>query len=1128
MKRTAVGFGPGSFYFGQVLVDIPKNITGSYYFFIHTDYKNEVFEYLLDTNNVTRTTGTSLVLAPDLMPSGLMAPAINNDGRGMEVNWDINNLGPGNLVNQGWLERVYLSATPIYQAGYADIVGSLQIPATPIAAGGSLLVTDSLYLPMNLGEGTYFLHVASDDNFQVFEGGNEANNVLSTAVPLTIVRPDLVVSQVGTPDTAWSGLPVTLSWYDKNTGASAATGTWKDRVYLSSAATYSPATVTYLGDVTFSGSIPAGDSVLRTGNVVLPNGITGNFYIAIHADHNTKLAEGGRDGNNITLSTQPMLIRLSPFADLRPDTIFHPDTVLAGTFNDLGFRVINNGSIPASGGSWTDRLLIGTSSNPALGTTYNMGTFTRTLPLEPDSTYQWMNGYQIPANLTNGQYYVIGKTDEFDMVFEHIGEANNFLGSRLYVKSYPIDLAVTSASAASDTLNSGESLSVNWSVRNISIVKTLASNWEDGIYLSADTLLGSGDILLDKQKIFGPVQPGNTYTRSMVVNVPWGVSGNYYLLVKADRDNDNKDVVPGNNVRACKDQGGAYVVIRINQLPTPDLIVSALVTPTQAYSGQAFKVKWTVTNQGPGTVQTYRVDQIYLSEDFTLGQGDPLLLSRSTTVPLATGASYTDSAMVTTTVNTSANYVIICRTDGSNHIYEVAGENNNTAMNFIAVSVPPPADLIVAGIDVADTLIVGFPGPFAYTVTNIGTNAAAGAITDAFYLSQDTILDNGDLLIHTWSGSLSLAPGASVLRNQSPMVPGVAEGLYYLIAATDAKLTINETNNDNNYGVSDPVYISLNMLPMEVWVDTTLDNLEYLYWRIDIPDTLIGETVLIELKGDSLTGNNEIFYARNRVPSKIDWDRRQSFFFRGNQELVIPEVFAGKHYLMVTGLSTTYATQNIRLRARKVNFELRHYDPKEGGNTGTVTMQLDGSKFTPDMEVWLVNDTMPLPMIKSLPINLIDGSKAYATLVLNVDDFEGDYGRTPLTPGLYDLYLVKPGVDTLIVEEGFEVVAGTGPVLLLNIQHPPSVRANRYFTMAIQYANGGNIDVIAPKAILMSKGGAPIALQMADLALDFKDLELHFTDPEGPPGILRPGALYTYTIYSKSTDRLLFKLLKVE
>ncbi|MBE0640812.1 MAG: hypothetical protein IH599_02170, partial [Bacteroidales bacterium] len=234
LSRSSSSFGPGSFYFGQYLVDIPKGINGPHYFFVHTDFKNQVFEYLLDSNNVSRTANPSSVYSPDLMPASLVAPDTNDNGAPFSATWQLHNLGPGELINQGWTERVYLSPTPVFQQAYADVIGTITIPSLPIPPGTSIPITKDLNLPVNIAEGTYFMHVASDNNYQIFENGNEANNVLAVPRPITILRSDLVVTGVQTPDTGWSGLPVSISWYDKNIGASSAEGTWKDRIYLSS------------------------------------------------------------------------------------------------------------------------------------------------------------------------------------------------------------------------------------------------------------------------------------------------------------------------------------------------------------------------------------------------------------------------------------------------------------------------------------------------------------------------------------------------------------------------------------------------------------------------------------------------------------------------------------------------------------------------------------------------------------------------------------------------------------------------------------------------------------------------------------------------------------------------------
>ncbi len=1126
-KVTVSSLNPGAFYSEQMNVTIPADYNGPYYFFVHTNYKGDEFEFTADTNNFRAALNFTEIISPDLQPASLSAPSTNTDGEKFILSWQIENLGPGDLLGRSWYEKVYLSPTPLYQPGFSTQLKSKK-QTSDIPAGNAIGASDSISLPYNLVEGNFFLHVVSDASNDIFENGLESNNVSSTPAMIAVTRPDLQVSGIQSPDTGNSGQPVNISWYDKNTGNGNVNGTWSDRVYLSSSPVYSTTNRTLLSTFTYSSPIAGGDSIHITENVTLPNGISGNFYLYIHTDYHNQIPEGGRDGNNITRSPDPIFIQLSPYADLVPDSIILPDTAWAGTFIDVGMRVRNNGSGAALGSSWLDRILLGTHANPGVGKPTSLLTSARNTPLLPDSSYLWSGGAQLPTNLSPGTYYIIGKTDDNDQIYEFTGEANNFLGKPFYVQGYPLDMEAQNLGWAGDSFSSLQSVHFQWLAANVGIVKTVAKNWMDGIYLSTDTLFDpASDILLKQENISGPVLPGSTYSKSTSGMIPYGMSGNYYIFIVVDHTHITADYQRNNNVLLGRDAQGIPRSIHITELPSPDLVVSHLEVPPQIFSGQAYQIIWTVTNQGLGAASGPWWDKFYLSTDFEINQGDLNVGNRQRLLDLGPGDSYTDTLEVSTNFAQTMNYILIASTDHTQMVPEYNAEDNNTDFVFTAASIPPPSDLIITRIETQDTLITGESMPITWTLQNIGPNQAKGSSTDGFYISIDNNLDNHDLLFESQLMPIHILPGDTLDKQINSIVPAVADGDYYLIGVADIKNNIFETNDTNNLFVSGPHSLSLPILPLNVHVQDTIQNLEYKHWRIDIPDSLIGETILIELKGDSITGNNEMFYARDRVPSKIDWDRRHANFFRGNQELVIPEVFPGKHYLTITGISGLANEQEIELYARKLNFEIRHYDPQQGGNLGTVTMQLDGSKFTPGMELRLVDPSGSRFSIPALDVQYVDPSKAYAILVLDKDDYEGDYGRTPAAPGIFDIHLIKPGIDTVIVPDGFEIVPGSGENLLINIQHPPSVRPNRFLTMSIQYANAGNNDIIDPKAALISLEGAPIGLDMSDLQYNIRDIQIEFTDPDGPPGILRPGSFWTVHIYTKSTHTLHFKLIRV-
>ena len=111
---------------------------------------------------------------------------------------------------------------------------------------------------------------------------------------------------------------------------------------------------------------------------------------------------------------------------------------------------------------------------------------------------------------------------------------------------------------------------------------------------------------------------GASYTETLNVTLPYGISGTYYILVYTD----DAAVVNGGmgQVLEFQDEGNNLTDAPLQVLPTPlpDLQVTAIDVPEQAIEGQTLALTYTVTNTStaptlPGQPQW--MDVIYLSVD---------------------------------------------------------------------------------------------------------------------------------------------------------------------------------------------------------------------------------------------------------------------------------------------------------------------------------------------------------------------------------------------------------------------------------------------------------------------------------------------------------------------------------
>ncbi|MEM9824403.1 MAG: CARDB domain-containing protein, partial [Bacteroidota bacterium] len=750
-------------------------------------------------------------------------------------------------------------------------------------------------------------------------------------------------------------------------------------------------------------------------------------------------------------------------------------------------------------------------------------------------------------NASAGVCYIYVYADGDDDIYEFTDEGNNVLRSNPIVvfAPPPVDLTILNATNLSDTLSSGQSINVQWMIENLGSSTEVWDYglWYDGIYLSTDEFWSNDDLFVKDFTQAGPLGTNQTYADNQVFDLPQGISGDYYILLVADNVgllNDGNDV---NNVRVIypqsnPDGSGPLKTIHIELSPSPDLQVNTFVAPSAGTSGQPIQVHWKVTNAGAGMTTGTWTDKVYLSTDFIIDQGDLIIGTQSQELNLATNESYEDTIDVFLPSSVAGNFVLIFRTDANNTVFEFNGENNNTFLTYLTVSQPPPSDLLVSDINFSNMAMVGEPFSINYTVKNEGTNPASGQMRDLLYFSVDSIFDASDVrFVDPIFRTINLAPQGTANTTVTSNTPGLPLGDYYIVAHTDILDNIVEQNDTNNVRIAmQKVTISVKELLMNVPTADTLENNQELYCRIEIPDSLVDETLLLSLDALPVNSVNELYLSFNEIPTRSNHDFSFSEPFAPDQEIVVPELQKGTYYLMAFGNTVTGGSeQDIILHAQVIDFSIREVNSNEGGNTGNVTVKVEGAKFTPDMTMFL--DDPSLGTIYATAITFINSAEVFATFPLN-----------GALEGLYDIKAEKSNGESTMLEDGFEVILGdlgtttvggtgnnnnngffcnivnTGTELNLsrNLAHPAAVRVNRLVPITIQFGNGGNVDIPCPARFIISLRGAPLSFDPDDFTENKQELYLEFQEPGGPPGILRPGASAAITVYSFSSSPLRF------
>ncbi len=1112
-------------------VTIPNHIFGTYYLLVRTDLNNHVYEYLYENNNVNQSVPLTVTLfpPPDLVPTNMIGPVSANNKEVVTVNWQVENQG-ASAATTNWLDRVYLSKNPTLIPGeYVEVAYKYQ--STDLNISENYSVSRSLIIPPDIG-GIYYFILVTDQSNKVAEYAGESNNMLASS-PIQIHTPDLTPISFQSPATIVAGQSINLDWSVQNIGVGKLNNTnWEDRLYLSTSPVFDQATAIPATTKNQMSALESGDSLSTQHSFTIPPNLSGSYYWTLWINQDQGVYEHADTLNNIYTDPQPINIQSLDPVDLEIIQLNTPASTLAGISIPIDFTIKNNSSTNIQNSIWVDRIYLSAAPfwmHPDSAILLkNLGQNRTLLSSDTYSEQTSVVLPMLPGGISVNTCYLYAFTDASDNLYEGTNETNNILRSDPITVTAPATDLDVFCFMGEDTLTSGEATTIRWTVENLGDTSVLSNYWfwYDGVYLSEDTLFDAGDQFIFDYPVYNTDVVNNRYGKiNQTLNIPNGISGDYYLFMVADHTELSYDIDYSNNatLRTLVDgvilrgNDGLPKPIHFVVPPTADLIIENFDAPQTGLSGQPIEINWSIKNAGNGaTTSNGWNDKIYLSTNSTLDNNDVLLGSFATDTTLVPGGSYDATLEVFLPVSATGNYYLIFATDADDTEYEYQGEVNNTLNAVITVVQPLPSDLIVSEVAAPTNATVGNPVNVSWTIRNIGVNPACGYMREAVFFSTDTILDEFDVLIGTLDNTLNLAPLSTEVHNLNVSLPGMVIDDYHVIVQTDLLDNILETNEQNNKGLNETtVSVAIPELPLDVLTPNTLTNYSPIYYRIEIADSLYNETLKIRLEGDSINGSNELFVRFAGIPSRTTYDYAEQAPFFGHQELIVPNLQPGTYYLMVYGANTQGSAQPITLLASILNFEVSAVEANEGGNTGQVTVKVTGAKFEENMAVILDKGSDGIHI-------------ATAVYYMNPTTLFATFDLVGATIGLYDLTVRKASGKTATLQDGFTVLEGLPPSMIFSIDHPPNTRLNRIVPMTLQVVNDGNVDIPLIEIYAMSLQGAYLGRTATELDYERQDVPVDLHVPGEPLEVLRPGATVAVPLYTLSNAPMRFQLVEMD
>ena len=890
----------------------PISLSGTRFVVVEADSGAAIIESDELNNATISDESVSVILAPipDLEVSNITTSATGRElYQYFNVDWVVTNNGTGATNASHWRDRVYLSPDQSFDA--TDIlIGDVGNP-TFLNDGESYAGTANVRAGL-ISEGDYYILIFTDAADQVEEYFNEGDNI--TVGPVIHINfpppPDLVVTNVAAPETAFSGQRTNITYTVENQGDAIPYSPWRDLVYMSEDETLDAndrlvgahdrqtlyqvvQTTTYTESVegaylycfgeplpdpaeevlyttpnrdvaydslryrqqrfdnfadichenVFGGNtsfsrvhrsqtyrvdlinqlLAVGERYTTTVSASLPIAVTGDFYFFVLTDGNDQVNEFAFDTNNENYDQTATTVQLTPPPDLEVLSVeAAEETFQAGHSATFTYSVANFGSTRTPNTAWTDSLYL--SMDDVFDPSEDTRISNRTISYRATQFNGYVGGLDVDGEYTrevtatipnglSGTYRVFAVADRPDQVFE-LDNDNNILGSAPFeITHSPPDLEVTSITVNESSLEAGGSALVEWTVTNIGTGDTIAGAWTDRVYLSTDDQIGGDRTLAPLTYRGGRLNPGESYTQSLNVQIPLDVSGPINLYVKTDvndsvkefagEDNNTSSLVAANVLRETADLG---------------------VTPGEfsAADGRV-RLRWRVENQGASrTDATAWRDAVYLSTNDTFGDGDEIqLATKYRSRALDPGQSYSVDDFYEVPLHLNAPYFFFVVADAGDAVDEDGSKANNVALltEFDTSTLRQFPDLVIQSVDAPLEAVSGQFFDVTWTVQNKGTPIVdgtnppeyrGGQWNDAVYLSADQVLEaNTDIYLGSTlidSSELVLPNGLGIpyqeyTVTQEFRIPSGVTGPLYVLVLTDRNQSVIEIDaEDNNIG----------------------------------------------------------------------------------------------------------------------------------------------------------------------------------------------------------------------------------------------------------------------------------------------------------------------------------------
>ncbi len=415
-------------------------------------------------------------------------------------------------------------------------------------------------------------------------------------------------------------------------------------------------------------------------------------------------------------------------------------------------------------------------------------------------------------------------------------------------------------------------------------------------------------------------------------------------------------------------------------------------------------------------------------------------------------------------------------------------------------------DLAATSVTTSTTATAGQPITVNWQVTDQSSQPATGTWQDSVYLSTTPGITSSSILLGSVPHTGGLAAGGSYAASWTGALPAVTPGYYYVLAQVDSLYQVPDPNRPNNTQAATTGQLNVSVPALALGTPSsgsfTAANQDH-YYQVSVPT---GGSLVVSLTSAASTGEVALYVSQGTLPTPYSYQESAAVANQPSPTVTVPLISTPEtYYILVHSVAGDAASAGYTLTASQGSaLTVSAISSYVGGTGGNVTIEIDGTNFSPDATATL---TLGSTTLNASAIDFVSASQMYAT-----------FNLAGSTAGNYALS-VQQGGQSAVAASPFRVTALSPESLNVVLVTPQFIRAGRTGSIVVTYTNASNNDLVAP-LLTISSTNTNTYFSTPDDPNNFTQLtQVLAVAPSGPAGILRPGqsAQITLTLLSNDT-----------